>query len=377
MAKNNYKYLFFSVALAMMFMCAGPAGALAFTVDGVLKNAGGCFYPKVYLEVITDLDGFSSSSSQHLIASAPVDKDGHFTLTGNDLPEEKRYYRLYLTQNAAISSAIHTGSTRNYILLVLSNQSAVTVSCDNFCKPYFTYNVIDSSRDNTAMLHVQNLILEAEMAMAEASAASKKEFIKNTLDKLLRQFADTTYSAMAGLWALSEMGIDSSYAHDPEFTERFAKRFNASGNKFYADRLEAQLKMTRYKNESHEAGAMHTGILVLVFLLLASVGLNVFLLVKRTAVPQQSVTAADDTMQLVAEPDDETGYAQIIESLTIKEREILQMIHEGLSNKEIAVKLNIETSTVKTHVSRIYQKAGISSRREVAAIARYMQGLQG
>ena len=48
------------------------------------------------------------------------------------------------------------------------------------------------------------------------------------------------------------------------------------------------------------------------------------------------------------------------------------MIHEGFSNKEIADKQNVEVSTVKTHVSRIYQKTDIKNRKEVAAIARYL-----
>ncbi|MCC7232318.1 MAG: response regulator transcription factor [Bacteroidia bacterium] len=57
---------------------------------------------------------------------------------------------------------------------------------------------------------------------------------------------------------------------------------------------------------------------------------------------------------------DETGG----ESLSVREKEILQLISEGYRNKEVADRLNISTSTVKTHIYNIYQKLHVSSRVE-------------
>ena len=55
--------------------------------------------------------------------------------------------------------------------------------------------------------------------------------------------------------------------------------------------------------------------------------------------------------------------------LTNKEIDILQLIAEGKSNKEIADVNFIELSTVKTHINNIYSKLDVKSRRE--AVARY------
>jgi len=50
--------------------------------------------------------------------------------------------------------------------------------------------------------------------------------------------------------------------------------------------------------------------------------------------------------------------------LSDREREILQLVSQGKSNKQIAADLFISVNTVKVHVSNIYQKIGVSSRTE-------------
>jgi len=56
--------------------------------------------------------------------------------------------------------------------------------------------------------------------------------------------------------------------------------------------------------------------------------------------------------------------------LTSREREIVDLISEGLSNKEIANKISIATDTVKSHVHNILEKLSLRSRVEVAARGR-------
>jgi DNA-binding NarL/FixJ family response regulator len=56
--------------------------------------------------------------------------------------------------------------------------------------------------------------------------------------------------------------------------------------------------------------------------------------------------------------------------LTNRERQIVDLISEGLSNKEIAVRLHIATHTVKSHVHNILEKLTLNSRLQIAAFAR-------
>lgn len=56
-------------------------------------------------------------------------------------------------------------------------------------------------------------------------------------------------------------------------------------------------------------------------------------------------------------------------NLTEREREVLALLVAGLNNSEIAEKLVVSPSTVKSHVSNILAKFGVTSRTEAAAIA--------
>jgi two-component system, NarL family, nitrate/nitrite response regulator NarL len=59
------------------------------------------------------------------------------------------------------------------------------------------------------------------------------------------------------------------------------------------------------------------------------------------------------------------GYPHASARLTLREREIVQLIEAGLANKEIAKRLHIQTSTVKNHVHNILEKFGVHRRAEI------------
>lgn len=65
----------------------------------------------------------------------------------------------------------------------------------------------------------------------------------------------------------------------------------------------------------------------------------------------------------------EPGTAKLPDSLTGREREVLDGLAEGLSNPQLAQRLGIGQSTVKTHVSQVLAKLGVSTRLQAAKIA--------
>jgi DNA-binding NarL/FixJ family response regulator len=55
--------------------------------------------------------------------------------------------------------------------------------------------------------------------------------------------------------------------------------------------------------------------------------------------------------------------------LSTREEEVLRLVAEGLTNKEIAHQLIVTENTVKTHVTSLFNKLGVDSRARAVAVA--------
>jgi two-component system, NarL family, nitrate/nitrite response regulator NarL len=60
---------------------------------------------------------------------------------------------------------------------------------------------------------------------------------------------------------------------------------------------------------------------------------------------------------------------RIEQVLTTREREIVMLAAEGLSNKQIARRLNVAEGTIKIHLHNVYQKLGVANRTAMSALA--------
>ncbi len=70
--------------------------------------------------------------------------------------------------------------------------------------------------------------------------------------------------------------------------------------------------------------------------------------------------------------------ARLLESvrLTERERQVIALLGEGLSNKEIAARMHIAVHTVKSHVHNVLEKLALHSRLEVAAFSHASGGFK-
>jgi DNA-binding NarL/FixJ family response regulator len=73
------------------------------------------------------------------------------------------------------------------------------------------------------------------------------------------------------------------------------------------------------------------------------------------------------TERLLQEP--AASIAELSEPLTAREREVLDLLGRGLSNKLIARELHISEHTVKFHISSLYAKLGVNNRAEAVSQA--------
>ena len=59
----------------------------------------------------------------------------------------------------------------------------------------------------------------------------------------------------------------------------------------------------------------------------------------------------------------------LTQSLTSRQRQIVLLVSEGLSNKEVCRRLGLSEGTVKIHLHNIYEKVGVNNRTALAAMA--------
>ena len=96
----------------------------------------------------------------------------------------------------------------------------------------------------------------------------------------------------------------------------------------------------------------------------------------RTVASGDTLLAPAVTRRLVErhlrQPDPSASDA--LEELTAREREVLVLVGNGLSNAEIADRLALGESTVKTHIGRVFDKLGLRDRAQAVVLA-YETGL--
>ncbi|MEV5510107.1 response regulator [Streptomyces orinoci] len=97
----------------------------------------------------------------------------------------------------------------------------------------------------------------------------------------------------------------------------------------------------------------------------------------RTVAGGQSMLDPGAATRLMArlrgQPEEEQP-SPVLASLTERERQILDLIGEGLTNREIGQRLYLAEKTVKNHISRLLGKLGVERRVQAAVIAAEARG---
>lgn len=122
------------------------------------------------------------------------------------------------------------------------------------------------------------------------------------------------------------------------------------------------IALTSFKDEIHVKSALHAGA---ISFLLKDVSANELAQAIHAAFEGRPTISPEVTKSLI-----ETNREPIPGSnLTEREHEVLLLMVEGLNNTQIASRLTVSPSTIKSHVSSILTKFGVASRTEAVALA--------
>jgi DNA-binding CsgD family transcriptional regulator len=337
----------------LLLFFISPLLSIGFTIKGTFKGVSSCYYPKVYLAALNKTQHFNSVSSDFVIAEANINEDGSFSIKGDFLPQEQRFYRIYVTKEEDNNAYLSMGMNENYTLLVLDNSSNVSINCFNICEPYPRFKILGPP---TAIYlnKLSALFQEQNKMLSDSLTERKKELLINKANRDYIQFADTSKLALPALLAILNTNVGLRFKSNEQFYRGFLKRMQKElPNSAYTKQYEELIAKVAYQHSPNQVNNKRSFlwlVIVLAILLVVSLGYNIHLLSKQKQVKEPT----------------NTDYHAL---LTIKEKQIVMLIDEGLSNKEIAEKLNVELSTVKSHVSNIFQKANITNRNQISKIA--------
>lgn len=72
----------------------------------------------------------------------------------------------------------------------------------------------------------------------------------------------------------------------------------------------------------------------------------------------------------VVRPLDEKNHLPVLDVLTAKEREVVHYVVKGLTNKEVALKMDISDRTVKAHLASVFSKLNVKDRIHLTLLVR-------
>jgi DNA-binding NarL/FixJ family response regulator len=93
----------------------------------------------------------------------------------------------------------------------------------------------------------------------------------------------------------------------------------------------------------------------------------------RVVAEGEALLAPSITRRLIDEfarrPQGDRPSPEALDDLTAREREVLELVAQGMSNREIATQLFVSEGTVKTHIKRIFYKLGLRDRTQAVILA--------
>ncbi len=304
-------------------------------VQGYLKGTirlDSTWEQKIYLSHIPTFEDMYSMSRDMILANADIDSAGSFTFDLSFLPETNNLFRLHLVKKGdSPSSLIIGGNDENHLFLCASKYSKILLLAGKSIPPFSEVKFENSAVNRNFQIVTE--LVHTRTSIAAESDAAKRRFIENDLKAQLAAIADTTSDHLLGLYALYNRNSDIDYAADPDLYDAFNSRFAEVSGPY----------LQSFRNKLPAQPNSNT-----TFWVIAG---GLFLLISGFLIGRWPVTRERTS------PD--------ISKLSIQERKIFDLLRQGASNQDISEECNIGVSTVKSHVSSIYSKLKINSRKDV------------
>ena len=310
----------------------------------------------VYLSLIEDYRKLSGVFPEQILSKHKLDSLVQFHFSGNQLDLENRIYRIHVDNcNDSEQSLNHFEGQCNdskEVLFIANNKDTIdfpfTFDSQMFCK------VMSDNEKANAFIRIDSVKELMKYAYGEFRSEASRKLNNKKWFKTLQDFGVSLNEPLAELYIYAFLSDRSNNFHDYYLEDLKANSYydnllnrlttyypNSPYTKQYLNELESD-RYSIHANKESPSQWFYYGI---IFICGISVILNIVLLSKIYGKKRNSK-------------------ADLRSSLTKQEQNILQLLLEDKSNKDIAEALFVSLSTVKTHINNVYKKLNVQTRDE-------------
>ena len=314
----------------------------------------------VYLSIIEDYRKISGIYSEQIISKTTTDSTGFFEFSSDALDEDHRIYRIHVDncteENDKDSHFNGHCEDNKEVIFIAKNQDTIQLPF-SFEKQMFCD--IKSSNEKTAVfIKIDSIKNEMKFAFNEYRSEANRKLNNKKWFKTLQDYGVSLNEPLAELYIyafLSERSSDFHhfYLEDLKTNSYYNNLLHRLTNRYphstYAQQFKLELNSDKFIISNDDKDSKFNWNYLLWFLLLISVVINFILWPSYRKIKLKKSLSN-------------------LESLTKQEQNILVLILENKTNKEIAETLFVSISTVKTHINNIFKKLNVQSRDELKSL---------
>jgi DNA-binding CsgD family transcriptional regulator len=279
----------------------------------------------IYVSYIETIEKKYTVSENLIIASSKVDSLGKFEIRLDKLASEWTLLRLHVVKRGFSKASIIIGSTdENYCFVIANRYSKIELN-NTLEKSIFKNLSISGASYMNTFKYITNLSNYSNSISYENSLVEKK-FIEEVISEKLKLIADTCQNSLVSLYALYLTDFNSDYQKNSTFYKAYLSKWRNDNTPYFKSfRRQFHVPEKRWKYIS----------IIFIIGIFSFVSFFIYFKIKRKK-----------------------------RKLSVQERKVFELLQKGASNQEISDEFNIEISTVKSHVSSIFSKLNIKSRKE-------------
>ena len=286
---------------------------------------------EVYLSLVESFEREFSFSNSLIVGSSMMDSLGNFEIILDNASVDWSLLRLHVVKRGFSPKYLVMGSREeNYLLLIAKQDSQIAIhNTGNL--PIFEDIKIEGAPYMETFDYIRKLS-EYPNAIDYDNSLVEKEFIEDVVSEKLKMVADTCQNPLVSLYALYKTDFRGDFLKNPTFYEQYLAKRKGEHNPYFES-------FRRQFPNSSKFPWLNIFVISIVGILISA---GLYLITKKKK-PKLNL-------------------------LSVQERKILELLQQGMSNQEISNVCSIETSTTKSHVSSIYSKLNIKSRKEALNI---------